>query len=108
MNTSSGFKTIVRAALICTSCDIPATRKVSGFVGQNAYRACSRCLKAFPTEEFGQKADFTGTDRTEWEPRTIEAHRSFAQKYKKAKTQAKCKEIERMYGLRYSVLLELT
>ncbi len=66
MPTASGTQVLVRAALICVSCDIPASRKVSGFVGHNAYRACSRCLKPFPTEVFGQKADFTGTDRSNW------------------------------------------
>ena len=48
------------------SCDIPASRKVSGFVGHDAYRACSRCLKAFPTKNFGGKPDFSGIDWDKW------------------------------------------
>jgi hypothetical protein len=43
MVTSSGNLVIVRSALICTACDIPASRKVSGFVGHSALHGCSRC-----------------------------------------------------------------
>ena len=107
MKTASGIQVLVRAALLCTSCDIPATRKVSGCVGQNAYHACSRCLKAFPTRVFGEKADFTGSDRTTWEPRSLDTHRVFALKHKLAKTKAVHKQIERDQGCRYSLLLEL-
>lgn len=38
MQPASGVPVLVRSALICTSCDIPASRKVSGFVGHSAYR----------------------------------------------------------------------
>ena len=37
----------VRVALICVACDIPAARKIAGFMGHNATRGCSRCLKHF-------------------------------------------------------------
>ena len=107
MPTASGTQVLVRAALICVSCDIPASRKVSGFVGHNAYRACSRCLKPFPTEVFGQKADFTGTDRSNWTKRSTISHRDQAQAHKEAITKAQQKLIEREHGCRYSVLLEL-
>ncbi len=96
MKDASGISVFVRAALLCISCDIPATRKVSGFVGQNAYHACSRCLKAFPTSAFGEKADFTGSDRTTWEPRIMETHRTFALKHKFAKTKAERKARARL------------
>ena len=36
-----GSQVVVRAALTCTACDIPAARKVSGFVGHNALHGCS-------------------------------------------------------------------
>lgn len=49
MKSASGANVMVHAALICTACDIPA----SGFVGQNAPHGCSKCLKAFPTSNFG-------------------------------------------------------
>ena len=48
MNTPDGVKS-VRAALLCTASDIPATRKLGGFVGHGSLKGCSRCLKNFPT-----------------------------------------------------------
>ena len=84
--SASGTLVIVRSALICTACDIPASRKVSGFVGHNAYHACSKCLKAFPTEKFREKADFTGTDCTLWPPRNFETHHKHALEYMSAHT----------------------
>ena len=107
MPTASGTQVLVRAALMCVSCDTPASRKVSGFVGHNAFRACSRCLKPFPTESFGQKADFTGTDRSTWAKRFISSHRVQALAHKEANTKSQQKQIEREHGCRYSVLLEL-
>ena len=47
----------VFAALICVAADIPPTRKVCGFVGHSAYRACSKCFKYFPGG-FGEKKTF--------------------------------------------------
>lgn len=37
----------VRAALSCVVCDIPASRKVCGFLGHNAKLGCNKCLKVF-------------------------------------------------------------
>ena len=56
MNSACDTPVIVRAALLCTYCDIPAARKVSGFVGHSAYRACS----PFPTAAFGETPDYSG------------------------------------------------
>lgn len=54
MMTERKADVLVRAALVCAGCDIPAARKVCGFVGHNGYRGCSKCLLTFPTEEFGR------------------------------------------------------
>lgn len=107
MESALGNSVIVQSALVCTACDIPASRKVSGFVGHSAFHGCSRCLKEFPTEAFGQKPDYTGTDRSAWPPRTMDLHREQALRHKDCATQAKQKEIEYAYGCRYSVLLKL-
>ena len=45
MESSTSNKVIVRAALICVSCDIPAARKVCGFVGHRARKGCNKCLR---------------------------------------------------------------
>ena len=74
MKLASGGSVFVLAALICTACDIPASRKVSGSVSHSAYCACSRCLKPFPTSAFEEKPDYSGFDRTTWEPRSNASH----------------------------------
>ena len=107
MHSASETPVIVRAALICTACDIPAARKVSGFVGHSAYHACSRCLKPFPTKAFGEKPNFSGFDRSLWPPRSKDSHLNHAINHKHAKLATERKVIERDYGCRYSVLLEL-
>ena len=70
-------KKILCAAIICNSADIPACRKVGGFVGHSAVKACSSCLKSFPTEIFGEKADYSGyADHDTWPVRTVTEHRT--------------------------------
>lgn len=107
MQSFTKTQVIVRAALICTACDIPASRKVSGFMGHNAVKACSRCLKSFPTASFGEKPDYTGFDRTAWPPHSNDVQREYAQKHKDCNTATARNVIEREYGCRYSILLEL-
>ena len=54
----------VRCALVCVACDMPASRKVCGFLGHSATLGCSRCKKQFPGE-VGNK-DYSGFDRDNW------------------------------------------
>ena len=54
MQSFSSKQVVVRAALLCTACDIPAARKVSGFVGHNALHGCSKCLKNFQQPHLGR------------------------------------------------------
>ncbi len=98
---------LVRAALLCSSCDIPAARKVCGFVGHGALKGCSKCLLSFPTASFGEKPDCSNFDRSQWTPRTNEQHREIADKYRNCNTRAGQKEHERDFGIRYTVLPEL-
>ena len=37
----------VKCALACVACDIPAARKVSGFIGHSGRLGCSKCKKEF-------------------------------------------------------------
>lgn len=55
MSTPEGVKE-VKAVL---ACDLPAGRKIGGFLGHGALKGCSRCLKSFPTENFGEKNNST-------------------------------------------------
>ena len=107
MNTSQGVDVFVRAALLCCACDIPAARKVCGFVGHSALKGCSKCLLEFPTANFGEKADYTNIDRSQWISRTKNDHKSQALKHKYATTRSEEKIIEKERGCRYSVLNEL-
>ena len=72
--TSIG-RQFVRSVL---SSDIPATRKVAGFVGHNAHKACSRCLKPFP--RVGDHTDCSGFDRDTWPKRSHAIHCEYARK----------------------------
>lgn len=106
MQTTEGVQ-LVRAALICNSSDVPASRKVGGFVGHGALKGCSRCLKSFPTSEFGEKADYSSFNTTTWPKRSMERHRSEAMSWKHASTLAEHNRIERQSGVRFSELLRL-
>ena len=37
--------TLIRAALMCTACDIPAARKLNDFIGYNGVFECLKCWK---------------------------------------------------------------
>ena len=68
---------------------------------------CSKCLLPFPTEKFGEKADYSNFKRTEWKKRTNDHHRSEAKKCRSSVTKNEQTEVERRSGIRYSCLLEL-
>ena len=74
LTSLSKIPLIVRAAVLCTSSDIPATRKLCGFKGHSAELGCSRCLKVFPGN-FGEKRDYSGFDEGYWPKRSNEEHR---------------------------------
>ena len=60
----NGKPTTIRAAISCLACDVPAARKVGGFVGHNANKGCNKCLKEFPVETFGENPDYSGFKKT--------------------------------------------
>ena len=96
-----------RAALMSTSSDVPATRKLCGFKSHSAILGCSRCLKSFPGE-FGKSRDYSGFDRSLWKPRTNKEHREHANKLKRCKTKKKLQLLGKKYGItHYSALLGL-
>ncbi|KAL3879731.1 hypothetical protein ACJMK2_032017 [Sinanodonta woodiana] len=96
---------LVRLALLCVGCDIPASRKHCGFLGHSATMGCNKCMKAF-IGGIGEK-NYGGFNLSEWNLRNNSSHRKLVQKVMKAKTKGSRKELERKYGIRYSVLLEL-
>lgn len=52
MKTHDSRSVLVRAALACVACDIPAARKVCGFCGHRAFHGCSRCLSLNTSEKY--------------------------------------------------------
>lgn len=90
---------------MCVACDIPAARKCCGFKGHSANYGCSRCMKFF-AGGFGKK-DYSGFDRSQWQPRSLEVHQDVTQRLLNAKTQAEIDSIEMASGVKYSILSEL-
>ena len=93
--------------LLCAACDIPASRKLGGFVGHNALKGCSRCLKSFPTEHFGEASDYSGFDRRTWPSRSLAVHQEKGMSWRHARTLSDRSDIERNFGVRYTELLRL-
>ena len=98
------FRKRIQAGLICVSCDIPAARKIGGFMGHMANQGCSKCRKEF----FKQgRLDFSGFNRECWPPRVSNDHKRDAKESLLETTptaqQNKCAG----HGARYSVLHEL-
>ena len=99
----------VTARLLCTSSDIPATRKLGGFLGHSATLGCSKCLKQFTTMTVNgsKKRNYSGFVRDRWTPRTNEQHRSDILKISAAPSKSARQKLEKKLGCRYSALLKL-
>ena len=96
---------LVRCALLCVACDLPASRKVCGFLGHSATLGCSKCMKTFPGQ-VGRK-DYSGFDRSQWNERTLDNHKKCICLIRKCKTKRQQNDLESRYGCRYSILLDL-
>ena len=90
----------LRAALLCFISDIPATRKVCGFPGFRARLGCSKCLKQFPCEGFGERTDYSGYERSNWVIRTKEQHLLLLES--QAATPTERQEMQRRHGVSWS------
>ena len=94
------------AAVLLVACDVPAARKLCGFLGHGARRGCSKCKKEFiPGENFGMKMNFGGFDSCM--PRTNVEHRNEAQEILAEDTYQGREHKESKYGTRYSELMQL-
>ena len=97
---------ILRCSLLCVACDMPASRKVAGFLRHGANLACTKCLKFFPGG-FGEKKDCLGFNRSQWPPRSNSKHCSGVETIAKCKVKTHREKREPELGCRYSVLLKL-
>ena len=94
--------------MLCVACDLPAGRKVCGFLGHSAHLGCSRCFKRF--EGSVGTMDYSGFDRGNWIiTRTGSVHRHLAALKLKNPiiTRSALPAGENESGCRYSVLLKL-
>ena len=97
----------VRLALTCVACEIPASRKVCGFVGHNARLGCNKCFKQFLVTSDGN-VDYSGFDRETWPSRTVESHRERCLELMKQSTKTGMRKMESDLGVRHSCLLSLS
>ena len=96
---------VVKAALLCVACDLPAGRKVCGFLSHSATLGCSRCLKEF-NGSIGQK-DYSGFIRETWPKHTYTKHMEAVRKVSRSKNKTEKTLRERETGCRYSELFRL-
>ena len=99
-----GTEQTIKGALLLIGCDIPASKKVCGFKAFGSKRGCSRCFLKFKGKGFIRSyADF---DRDNWPKRTDKTHRQQVKKCSNADVKEK-EKLEKEYGCRYTVLLDL-
>ena len=97
----------IQAAVLCFASDIPAARKLCGFLGHSAKRGCSHCFKVFPGG-FGEQRNYGGfDDRDRWPKRSSEQHRRDAYRVKNCTSETAAEKLASELGSRYTVLLEL-
>lgn len=102
LNVNSGpsvSQTIVRCALMCVACDLPAGRMLCGFLGHSAKLGCSKCFKKFPGS--AGSMDYSGFARESWVRRTNEEHRDRVKKVSSAKSKAEQNTLESKLGCRF-------
>lgn len=95
----------VRCLLLDVACDMPASRKVCGFLSHSAILGFTKCYKEFPGR-VGEK-DYSGFNRDDWILRTDTKHRLHISEIQNATTLTTRDVLEAKYGCRYSILLEL-
>ena len=78
----------VKLALTCVACDMPASRKVCGFLSHNASLGCNKCYKKFKVA-FGERTDYSGFDRENWPKRSVRKHREDVNKVTQEVTKLK-------------------
>lgn len=100
-------KVFVRAALTCCVSDIPATRKLCGFVGHSATLGCSKCAKKFTYVRDERRMNYSGYESEDWPARTLSSHYRECIKHLNAATITEKESIEKEHGIRYSALIEL-
>ena len=97
----------VRVALLAVACDMPASRKVCGFLSLSANLGCPRCYCTF--SEGSLQRNYSKFERSSWTLHTNSKHRRDVDYLIKnaSKSHASESRMECKLGCRYSVLLKL-
>lgn len=106
ISTADSGSQLIRCALICVGCDLPAGRKTCGFLSYTANLGCSRCYCNFGTGIFG-KQDYSGFNRASWKLRSNQQHRRDVNAIQACVTKSEKKIKVSSLGCRYSSLLQL-
>lgn len=96
----------IRCALLGVGCDLPAGRKVCGFLSFVANLGCSRCYSDFGTGVFGRH-NYSGFDRDQWVHRSNRKHREDVKATLQCSSKTAREKKESQVGCRYSCLLQL-
>ena len=95
---------LIRCVLICVTCDLPAIRKVGGFLSHSTKFGCSWCKLDFGG---GQGKNIgRGWIKGNWPRRSQHQHWVHVKRIKAAE-QKKMAGLEKDYGVRYTPLLDL-
>ena len=97
----------IKCALCCLACDIPAARKVAGFIGHSGRLGCSKCRKEFLSMGSIGRLNYSGFDRSNWPKRSFRQHRDHVNEILLCANKSEREKKESELGCRYSVLLDL-
>ena len=103
VNGQNGKTVRACAALLFVACDIPATRNVCGFTGHSPSHGCLKCTKVFQGSVGNM--NFSGFDACSLG--TNEQHMQQAQHILNQTSTADKINLEKLYGNRYSEIMEL-
>ena len=98
-------RNVIRCALLCVACDVPAGRKLCGFLSHNAHLGCSRCFKRFSGTVGAM--NYSGFDRDSWPARSGPRHAKDSCSLLNMQTKTDLQKAESELGCRYSAVLKL-
>ena len=96
VHAPKGYELTLHLLLSCVSCDIPASRKVCGFLGHNSKLGCNKCLKVF--EGAPGEHDYSGFDHSDWTMRNSVQHRENCNKIMLEKTETNIANAQTKFG----------
>ena len=106
LRDSTNALVTIRLTISCVACDMPASRKVCGFLGHNSTFGCNKCYKTFSSGL--SNVNYSGYDRDNWTSRNNFLHRENCQEVLCETTKTGIRKKEAEFGVRYSIMLELS